>query len=404
MRSPARPALLNLICEKATMQWIMPAVFALGVAAAGVEAQVREITLTQPNATFPEAFSLVNGLRELPDGRVMIADPLGQALVVADFAAGKADTLGRVGQGPNEYQQPDGLFALPGDSTLLVDLGNGRLTVLGPDGSFGETMPIARGGGGFGPGGMTFVFPRAVDAKGRIYFQTMGAGPGGGIPDSAPVVRWDRGAGSMDTIVMVKLEGRTRSESGGPTNRNVQIQPTPLSPQDAWGAAPDGRVAVARAIDYHVEWIGPGRQVTSGPKIEHKPVPIRQAEKEAWAERLGSTGLQVSMTIDNGERRTSFRRGGGGGGWSPELARLEWPEFMPPFVPNAVLVAPNGEMWVERSIAHGSARQFDVFGPDARLARRVILPPRRRLVGLGRSAIYLVRVDDLDLEWLERYK
>jgi hypothetical protein len=153
------------------------------------EAQVPERHISEADAAFPEAFSMISGLRELADGRVMIADPLGQALVVADLEAGVADTIGRVGGGPREYKQPDGVFPLPGDSTLLVDLGNGRLTVIGPDLTFGATTPIAQGEPrpGAGPGGgMMIVLPRATDSRGGVYFQPMGGfRPGGGPPDSA---------------------------------------------------------------------------------------------------------------------------------------------------------------------------------------------------------------------------
>ncbi len=60
-------------------------------------AQFPERRLTKPDATFPEAFGMVGGLRELRDGRALIADPLGQALMVVDLVAGTADTIGRVG-------------------------------------------------------------------------------------------------------------------------------------------------------------------------------------------------------------------------------------------------------------------------------------------------------------------
>ena len=179
-------------------------------------AQVPERRLTKPDATFPEAFGMVGGLRELRDGPVLIADPLGQALVVVDLVAGTADTIGRVGAGPGEYKQPDGVFPLPGDSTLLVDLGNGRLTVLGPDLSFGETTPIAQGGQGRGgrPGnpmsGMNVVLPRGTDSEGRVYFQALGMGmrPGGQLPDSATITRWDRATGAFDEVTRVKLQER----------------------------------------------------------------------------------------------------------------------------------------------------------------------------------------------------
>ncbi len=377
----------------------------LAVATAGAAtAQAPERVLANPDATFPEAFSLVRGVRELPTGRLMIADPLGQTLVVADMNNGTADTLGGVGKGPREYGQPDGVFAMPGDSTLLVDLGNGRLTMLGPDGSFGPTTPIARGGGGRGMGpGMMFILPRAVDARGRIYFQTFGAGPGGGLPDSAPVIRWDRSSDTMDTVAMVKLQERDRKESGGPGNRNVQIQPKPLSPEDAWHVAPDGKIAIARASDYHLEWITPGGGVTKSNPVDYKRVRIKQADKEEWAEGLNN-GLRISMTVNNGDRQMSMRRGGGGGQWSgPELNTYEWPDHKPPFVANGVWITPEGKAWVERSVTAGDPRSFDVFNADGALEQRITLPADRRLVGFGKGTVYLVRVDDLDLQWLERY-
>ena len=82
------------------------------------------------DATFPEAFSYLSGVRKLSDGRILAADPIGQVLLRLDLDAGTADTLGRQGPGPQEYDGPDQVFPLPGDSTLLIDLSNGRLTVI----------------------------------------------------------------------------------------------------------------------------------------------------------------------------------------------------------------------------------------------------------------------------------
>ena len=156
---------------------------------------VQEHALAGPAAAFPEGSSRLSGMRELADGRVMVADGLGQVLVIADLASGAADTIGAEGQGPDEYREPDGLFALPGDSTLLVDLGNGRLTAIGPDGALGETTPIAQPA----ERGLTLVLPRATDRGGWIYFQQMGGlGAGRGLPDSAAVVRFNRVSGAYE--------------------------------------------------------------------------------------------------------------------------------------------------------------------------------------------------------------
>lgn len=364
----------------------------------GAQEPVRH--LSRPDVTYAEAFAFLQRVRELADGRVVIADPLGQVVLIADLETGRADTLGGVGQGPEEYRQPDAVYPLPGDSTLLVDLGNARLTVLGPDGSFGETMPMTRGSPGPG-GGLLIVIPRGVDSEGRIYFQPVGGGMARGFPDSAAVVRFDRRTGAMDTLTQVKLPEMRQSTSGGPGNQNVRITPIPLSPQDAWSVSPDGRIAVARAGDYHVEWIGPDGEIVRGAPVSYKPVAIKRADKEEWAEGVGN-GVRIGIAVSDGDRRVTLGRGGGSGG--PDIDSLDWPETKPAFADNGVWVTPEGDMWVRRQVAAGEPIRFDVFGPRADLQSAITLPAGRQVVGFGRGTVYVTRTDDLGLQWLERYR
>ena len=134
------------------------------------------VRLGEPEAVFPEPFAVVSTVREFEDGRVLVADPLGQIVVRLDLDAGTADTIGAVGEGPDEYRQPDAVWPLPGGRTLLVDLGNGRLTELTPELRFGETRPFAMGNPG--GGGMLMVLPQAVDDRGRVYFPDVGGWAG----------------------------------------------------------------------------------------------------------------------------------------------------------------------------------------------------------------------------------
>jgi hypothetical protein len=66
-------------------------------------------------------------------------------------------------------------------------------------------------------------------------------------------------------------------------------------------------------------------------------------------------------------------------------------------------VSLEGDAWVERYVAAGSAREFDVFGPDGKLERRVILPVGRRLAGFGKGVVYLRHTTEDELQYLERY-
>ena len=220
-------------------------------------------------ARFNHPFSSIRGIRQLPDGRVMVSDGIEDAVLRVDMQSGKADTLGRIGQGPGEYKTPDVLFALPGGATMLVDLGNGRLSVFGPDGRYRESMPIAQGGAQT----LSIIIPRATDAQGRLYYQPSARPTENGMPDSAAVVRWDRAANRTDTVAMVKLPPIKMTTSGGANNRSVMMRPVPLPPLDVWNVAPDGRVAIARAVG-----------------LPRRVGPARRGDGEGTAQPLGPRG------------------------------------------------------------------------------------------------------------------
>jgi hypothetical protein len=331
---------------------------------------------------------------------VMISDGIDEVVMIADLKAGRGDTIGRVGQGPGEYKTPDALYPLPNGGTLLVDLGNGRLNFLGPDGKYRESTPIAQSNGD----GMLIVLPRATDGQGRIYFQPFGGRPGQQIPDSGSIVRWDRARAKFDTVAKVKLPTMNTQSSGGATSRQVRIRPRPFPAADGWSAGPDGRIALARASDYHVDVVGADGRIARGRPVAYPAVAIRDADKREWvAEQAG--GLRVSMENRNGQISMAFGRGGGPDDAAEQaIAETEWPANKPPFGAASVWVSPTGETWIEKAVPSGAPRVMDVFDGAGNLKSRVVLPAGRRLVGFGNGVIYLRHSDENDLQHLERYR
>lgn len=354
-----------------------------------------------PNVVFPADFGTIQTVRELPDGRVLVADPLGKALYAVDLDAGARVVVGSEGQGPQEYLQPDAVWPLPGDSTLLVDLGNGRLVVLGPDLTFGPTMPIAMGeprpGSAF-----VLAIPQGVDQKGDLYARAMG-GMGGSLPDSAAVLRIDRGTSAVDTIGSFKLEDRTQSTSGGANNRNVRIEAVPLSPQDAWGVAPDGTVVLARSGDYSVEWISPDGRSTRGSANPFRAVGIGTAEKEEWVREQGRSGggIGISMMVNNGAVQMNFSRGGMGG--AREIDQYDWPSDKPPFYSERIVIDNDGQAWVHRHVDAGELSTYDVFDRSGAHVGTYTLESGKRVISFGANSVYVVSFDEFDLNYLERY-
>jgi hypothetical protein len=363
-----------------------------------------EIRLGRAEARIAHPLSSITGFRALPDGRVLVSDGIDEVLLRFDAQLLRADTISRAGQGPGEYKSPDALFAVESGGTLLVDLGNGRLSFFDAAGKYKESTPVARGTPGAGPGpggGLTMVVPRGTDARGRIYFQP-GQRPDGGRADSAAVVRWDRSRDVMDTVARVGLPEVRVNASGGSNNRSVMMRPVPLAPQDTWGVGPDGRFALVRAAGYRLEWVMPDGRVVRGPANEYRPVPVRDAEKQEWLEQMAN-GLGIMVTNENGRMSIRMSRGGPRQGPPPSASDFEWPAAKPPFA-GGVWVTPAGEAWVERSVPAGAPRVYDVFGPQATITRRVVLPAGRRLLAIGSGVVYAQHTDPDGLQYLERYR
>lgn len=355
----------------------------------------RPTPLGPPEAVFPQDFGFAHAVRELPGGDVLVPDPLGKALYRVDVDAGVRTKVGTLGEGPGEYQQPDAAWPLPGDSTLFVDLGNGRLVRLGPELEFGQAHPIARPQVG---GGFVMALPAGVDGIGNVYAAALSGYP----PDPAgrgAILRIGLARATVDTAGTYKLAEVVIDESA---NR-VSISPIPLSPADAWGVAPDGSVVVARSVGYGVDWFALDGSVTRGDTIGYQPIRITSAEKEEYfRDRRRQSGVGMSMTSssDGATTATFFRSGFSE---EPNHDDYRWPEAKPAFHSSTIRIDPHGRAWVRRHVPAGSGTAYDLFDRQGNLVSAVTLGGDRRVAGFGAESVYMIAFDDLDLAYLERY-
>lgn len=383
-----------------------------------LEAQVATKTLAKPEVEFPEPFSRLVGVRELRDGRVIVADSKDKTVQVLDLKAQKATKIGREGSGPGEYALPTALVTLPGDTTWIFDPLNSRYLRIGPDAKPGATFrledgapPPAAAPASAPPGGprvmVGMTSPRATDLKGYLYFEgsPITFGPNGPVSsDSAPVMRYDRKTYKYDTLTFVTLPKNNASvqstSSGG--NQNVSVRmgmPTPFPARDAWTVLPNGTVVVARVKDYHLDVLVPNKALTRGPAVPFTAVKVGAAEKAEYRQsQVTNAPVAIMRTNENGRVQTNTST-------PPAEEPKEWPATKPPFA-GQILAAPNGEVWVARSRpASDLIPTYDVFSSAGKLTRRVALPKNTRVVGFGNAgAIYTVRTDEDDLQYLQRFR
>jgi hypothetical protein len=352
------------------------------------------VARVEKEATFPEAFAYLGAVRELPGGVVLVADPVGEVLVRADFGTGRADTLGGVGSGPQEYRSPDRVFALPGGASLLVDLGNGRLTVVSATGEFLDWVRMAQG---TPEGRMLSLMPEFVDDAGKIYARSIQRGFSA-PPDSTPIARYS-GEGQEEAVVAWAWHPDYMALMS--SGKRPMLRPT-----DVWAVDASGRVAVVRANSLSVDWYGPGGAVSVGAPQALETYPLGDAEKTAEVARMMEEAIVTETQVGDGVETARMRRGVPPGA-APGMDEFSWPDRLPAF--RSARVSPDGDVWAERYMPAGRLPRYEVFDASGTYRGYVELPMGSRLVGFGSGAegaalAYIARTDETGLKWLERYR
>src|SRR5690606_41630277 len=120
-----------------------------------------------------------------------------RALALLEFRPGQTTRVGRVGQGPGGGRRPNGVFALPGDSTLVYDVGNMRYMVVDPRGNPADTFSLAGGGD-------------AVRQGSDVQVQRGAGGAGAGAGDRGVRAGAGAGAGNRGARRVARGGGRAR--------------------------------------------------------------------------------------------------------------------------------------------------------------------------------------------------
>jgi len=368
-------------------------------------AQVRNINLTgTPIKAITEPFTVIGGVRELPGNKAVVVDRQEKKVVMANFTTGGVTPIGRNGSGPGEYAYPVSLFSGPGTDTWVGDPQAGKIHVVKADGKVVDGILPPEG-----EGGMSLLVPRAVDASGRLYYQSFPRPEPGKTPnaDSMAILRWDRAAKRIDTLGKVPSGMSVNTSGSSGNNMRVMISSKPLAAVPVWTALPDGRVVIVQPSPYRVDVLGLNKSVTHGPTQPYTPIKMTAAERNAYRAALKtSSPIGITRTVGGGT--------GGGSNVSTsvqspaarEIPDEDFPAVMPPFSgQGAVLISPDGEIWVLRTRpASDKVPTYDIFNSAGQLTGKATLKPNSTVVGFGAGVVYVARQDpEDDLRYLEKY-
>lgn len=375
-----------------TSMTVMTASATFGGTTPAIGQQELLLTLGPPDALVEAEFTTIISLRELSDGRLLVSDRGEQRLVVVDVQTGQTRTIGRIGDGPNEYRGVGWLFPLPDDSTLFTDSRSRRWFLM--DGArFVETIAggrvpqVLRGTRLFGAdraGRVLGVKAYSFARSGRLW-QTRDTA------DSLMVLRVDRASLEVDTIARIGGRGSegftTRRGRGGVPG--LIITSNFLASNDQALLFPDGWLAVALTEPYRVDWRTPDGRWIRGAPLPFVPVEVDDREKCAWMRRR-------SVQRDSRECDPS---------WLPG-----WPRVVPPFLPSMprtpprLFAARDGRLIIARTpTASAPDPQYDVVDRQGRLVGKIRLRANEAVVGVGARSVYVAVTDELGIQRLRRH-
>jgi hypothetical protein len=393
----------------------------------------------------------VAAVQPLPDGRLLVNDPLKRQVVLLDSSlkqlAVVADTTPAT---KNAYgARNGGLLPFRGDSALFVDPNSLSMLVIDPTGKIARIMAAPRANDVFFLLGGPMGNP-GFDAKGRLVYRSMGFGdrrvaPAPGqpftppaLPDSVPIVRYDLTARKLDTAAFVKVYAPkfnvTQTENGG---MRMSTFVNPIPEVDDWAVMPDGTIAILRK-DYHVDYIDADGKKTSGPKIpfdwqrltDSAKTAIIDSSKAAFERmraggpgagagggpmiiaQVGPGGPPPGGAPPGGGQVMIFRQGGPDGpappsrgaapspaaGGPPPLAFVspsELPDYRPAFSNGSVRADAEGKLWVRiMSPKPAAGPEYDVIDQTGKLIDRVVLPAGTTIAGFGAAGTVYLGVRD----------
>lgn len=365
----------------------------------------------------------VSLVRSLPNGAVLVHDITGRQVVLLDsmlvLRRTVLDTSAATGAGYNS--RIAGLIPYRGDSSLFIDPEALTMSVIDASGETVRVMAIPRPrdadfmiGGPFGTPG--------VDPLDRIVYRGFapvdrrGASPGPpepGVPfrmpqppDSAPIVRVDLREKSIDTIAWVKKPTERFEVRQTDKGFATTVRTNPMPVVDDWALLADGRIAVLRGRDYHVDWFAPGGERSSTPKV---PFGWQRMSDDDKARLIDSVNVAWQAERERMSRQVNGGEGvavpvGGAATRAPQM-RFQVPnlqpvdakdlaDYRPAFRAGAMSADTQGRLWIRTTAPSDNGPVYDVVDASGTLVDRVRLPFGRVVSGFGPGVVYLGVLDD----------
>lgn len=319
-----------------------------------------------PDATSKMTFGFPNDFFVMSSGKIMVHDAATRSVQIISADLQSATVIfDATSPAPLQYPTsgPTRLFHARGDTGYFLDVNQRAFRVISPEGVVVRRLKL-------GNLGDVAAFTGAsrgsavIDEQGRIITTQFlrriitDSTIRPPLAESTLVVRIDPGEGKRDTIATlynryteIRNIHSVPSDTPGRPPKMVGTRYTPLFDiGDAWVVTSDGRLAILRASDLHIDWRGRDGRWTRTPPAEFSRGRIRIASKaEALASgRRAIEAMPLQTTNGVGNVRSGI-----------ELTIVvddSIPDFLPSFIPLTGQPDHSGGFWVQtgvRSVGRG---------------------------------------------------
>lgn len=314
-----------------------------------------------------QAFSDVRGAVRLSDGRIIVAEASTQELRVFDSTGKYVRAWGRRGGGPGEFRELDGVFTIPGDTVLALDVGLARITEFSATGSVIATVRYP---------GLEHVDGALTGARLLVRPGFNGYKPGEYPPALEPVDIVNPSTNRRESLGRYHTKGNAVVEAA----QIHSLIPLPFSVGAlvaAWGdEAAIGDPDSARSI---VVYTHPGLQPrrVAWPLLRKRPTPEDLAEWKSSIAPLPSASTPARLA----ERLHRLRNL-----VDQTVANLSRPAALPAF--DKLLVDADGNVWAEdypRATLPGN--RWEVFDSAGTWLGHVAIPRMKKVYQIGHAFI-----------------
>jgi hypothetical protein len=382
-----------------------------------------ELTIGGADGAEEGLFHRIADLLPVEDGGVWVLDgegwPGNQMIRRYDSSGRFQGEVGRVGQGPGEYQDPSGLARLRDGRVLVRDLRSPHIQVYRPDGHHDTTWtfspPLTAPPHRLAPWGSVIVDDRGVLWVMIVDPAMQRPGPDPPRPERERYVRL-RSDGSVVDTVDVPLPDEAvepfRVTVDG-TSHRISV---PYRPRSFLALGPSGEFAIGDTGEYAIdilrppdpgvtfeEWRAEGRVATIRRTTEAIPVgeASREAARAQVQERVAALGASAGIPEVPGVRPPL-------GSVTFDHAGRLWVRVSMPYRERSGSESPGPDGEVGADEDRYEPLAYDVFGPDRTLLGRIVFPedrscgfPRR---GVRDDAVWCVSFDGHFTESVDRYR